>query len=227
MAMLHAHALAAFGAVEHAFAGARPTAYNDLAHFVLDANRSALSHVAVREFLAGEESVDALLEGLVHVAHHEGTRLLETVATGARPGNRALFRGNLLICGKVATKIGLGTDEDTGSVGRAVLLYLFYPVARGTFEGFSAGHVKAYHEHISVCKGQLPVHSVFFLTTQVPNVHVDNRAVELRLHIIILSDGGRILIRETLSPHDLHEAGLTDGTITDDNNFYLNFFHYN
>ena len=141
--MIHAHALGALSAVEHAFAHARATTYNDLAHFVLNADRPTLSHVAMRQLLAGKIRVDALLEGLVHVAHHKGTGLLEGVAAGARPGDHALLRGNLLVCGEVAAEIGLGADEDAGSVSRAVLLYLFYPVPSGTVEGLSARHVKA------------------------------------------------------------------------------------
>ena len=107
-----------------------------------------------------------------------------------------------------------------------MLLYLFYPVPGCTLERLSIRHVKAYHEHVGICESQLPVHSILFLTTQVPNVHVDDSAVKLSFDVIVLSDGGGIPVREFLGAHDLHEAGLAHGTIADDNDFYLHFFHF-
>ena len=104
--MIHAHPLLALCAVEHAFVRAWWTTFNNnLAQFVSHTDGSALAHVGMGEFFAGEVRIDAFLEGLVHITHHKRTCLQERVAASTRSSYCALFASDLLISGEVATDV--------------------------------------------------------------------------------------------------------------------------
>ncbi len=123
--------------------------------------------------------------------------------------------GETTKCLGIVSKIDLGPDEDDGS-GRAVVVDLRIPLGLDVLEGGWRDDGEASEEDISLRIRKWTKTIVILLTSSVPEAKVDGLAISHDVSAVVVKDCGDVLSREGVGCVRNEKAGLSDGSITDD-----------
>ncbi len=109
----------------------------------------------------------------------------ERLTPGPEPGLRGL----------VLPQVGLGAHQQHGRI-RAVVLQLSRPLVPDVLEGGGVGHLEAQDEDVSVGVGERPQPVVALLAGRVPQAEVDRTPVHHQVVVVVVEDGGHVLLGE-------------------------------
>jgi len=122
----------------------------------------------------------------------------------------------------VSSKIALGSDENQRS-SRAVVLNFRIPLALDVLERRGGDDREADQEDVSLGIGQRSQSVIIFLSSSIPQSQVDWLSIDHDVGRIVIENCGDILVRESVRGIADQQAGLSDGSIT--NNDALEVLH--
>jgi len=140
---------------------------------------------------------------------------LEALLVGDR--SQLLLR-EALNGGLVLSQIQLGSNNEDGHIG-AMVVDFRVPLGLDVLEGGRRDNGEARQEHVGLRVGQRSQTIVIFLSSSIPKTQVDGLVVNHDVGRVVIEHGRDVVTREGVSCVRNQEAGLSDGTITDDDAF--------
>lgn len=116
----------------------------------------------------------------------------------------------------IVTEIGLGTNEDNWDVGSMVLDF-WPPLGLDVVKGVWGNDGETDEEDIGLWVGEWAKTIVIFLTGGIPEADIDRLPVNHDVGVVVVEDSRDVLTWESVGGIGDEEAGLADGTITDNN----------
>jgi len=115
----------------------------------------------------------------------------------------------------VETQILLAADKDLGNVG-AEVVYLRAPLLADVVEGIGRVDGKANQDDVGVGVRKGTETIIVFLASGIPKRELNVLSINLDIGNIVLKDGRNIDLREGTLGENNQQAGLSAGTVTDD-----------
>lgn len=115
----------------------------------------------------------------------------------------------------VLAKIELGASEHDGSVG-AVVGHLRVPLGAHVLERGRVHDRVGDQENVRLRVGEGAQTIVVLLTGSIPKTQVNGLSVHHDVGAVVVKDGGNVLTREGIGGVRDQQAGLSDGSVTND-----------